>query len=617
MIFRPWAKRRSGRAGASRRTRNRNGQGRRASRPGPVLINPALDPTLIPPDPECGGLRLLGVSPAVEAGRNRIVLVALAFFALFGLITLRLVDLASSGARDLSFITARSEPDLPRADILDRRGVLLATDVSVFAAYADPLLIWDAADTAGRLATVLPDIDVPKLTARLSGRGRFVWIARELTPRQRFDVHNLGLPGIAFMDERKRFYPHREVLAHILGYTTIDGRGIAGVEMAFDDVIRGRTQADAPVRLSVDIRVQHAVHDEMTKAMARFQARSASAVLLDARSGEVVSLVSLPDFDPNDPSAANDADRFNRAVGGVYELGSTLKGFTIASALDSHTVSLWDGFDATHPIRVGRHTINDFHPKGRYLTVPEIFKFSSNIGTAKMAIAMGLETQTTYLERFGLLQRPPFELRETAKPIVPQRWGELQRMTVSYGHGIAISPLQLAVGGAALVNGGCLPTPTILRASGDGRPCARAITEHTSRVMLRLMREAVADGTGQRADVDGYPVAGKTGTAEKARRGGYDRKALLSSFMGVFPAQDPAYVVLVVLDEPKPSEETLNFATAGWTAAPVVGHIVSRVAPILGVAPVVVSSAGSGQPDKDTRKRRAALSMPSERTATN
>ncbi|MGF1454123.1 MAG: peptidoglycan D,D-transpeptidase FtsI family protein [Alphaproteobacteria bacterium] len=575
------------------------------------MINPALDQTLIVTSSVVQGrTRPVGLDEAVEAGRNRIVLVAVTFLVLFAVLSVRLFGLAVSGARDHSFISASSEPDLPRADILDRRGTLVATDVGAFAAYADPSRIWDAAEAADRITGVLARVDRDRLFERLSRKStRFVWVERELTPRERYEVHNLGLPGIDFMRERKRFYPHGTVLSHVVGYTTIDGKGIAGAELAFDPLIRGRTQADAPVRLSVDLRVQHALHQELASALDRFRARSAAGVVLDVRTGEVMGMVSLPDFDPNAPGEAGPARHFNRVVGGVYELGSTLKAFTIAAALDSATVSLLDGFDATHPIKVGRHQIRDFHPKRRFLTVPEIFRYSSNIGTAKMAIAMGLETQKDYLDRFGLLERPPFELKETARPITPERWGELQRMTVSFGHGIAISPLQLSVGGAALVNGGCLPRPTLISAMDPPGSCARAVTPATSRIMLDLMRAVVVEGTGKRADVEGYPVAGKTGTAEKARDGGYDQRAILSSFMGVFPANDPAYVVLVVLDEPKPTEETFNLATAGWTAAPLVGRIVARIAPMLGVPPVLAPS-GAGHEGRDRSARRVPLDEP-------
>ncbi len=563
-----------------------------------VLINPALDPTLTSIDPGAGARsRPLGENEAVEAGRGRVVLVAMAFLILFGALGTRLVTLAFSGARDLTFLADRREPDRPRADILDRRGTLLATDVSVFAAYADPSQIWDADEAANQLARVLPRLDRERLRARLARKeSRFAWIERELTPQERYDVHNLGLPGIGFLAERKRFYPHREVAAHVLGYVTIDGKGIAGAEMAFDDVIGGRIHADAPVRLSIDLRVQHTLHDELVAAMEKFRAKSAAGLVLDAATGEILALSSLPSFDPNDPGSAEKNARFNRVISGVYELGSTLKAFTIASALDSRTVTLTDGYDATHPIRVGRHRIRDFHAEGRYLSVPEIFRYSSNIGTAKMALDMGVEVQTDYLTRFGLLSRPTFELPGTAAPLVPERWGELQRMTVSFGHGLAISPLQLAVGAAALVNKGCLPRPTVLiQDRATLIECDRAISPETSQVMLDLMRNAVTEGTGQRADVEGYPVAGKTGTAEKARAGGYDRKAILSSFMGVFPAHDPAYVVFVFLDEPKPAADTFNFATAGWTAAPLVGQIVKRVAPLLGVPPMLAP--GGAGPD--------------------
>ncbi len=563
---------------------------------------PVQDPEILPPRAEDGsasvapsagetiwalsGRETKRETRALAAGRNRIVLAAAGFMLLFGVLAVRLVGLALTGPDDLTFLRAAREPDHPRADIVDRNGMLLATDVTVWAAYADPSKVWDPEDTADQLAAKLPDVNRDRLAKRLSGTGRFVWIARELTPQDQFEIHNLGLPGIGFIEERKRFYPHGEAVAHVLGYVDVDGSGIAGAEKAFDQAIAGRTHADEPVALSIDLRVQHSLNNELANAMERFRAKGAAGVILDVETGEVLAMSSLPGFSPNALDAAGADNRFNRVTAGVYELGSTVKAFTVAAALDSHTVTLEDGYDATDPIQYGRFRIRDFHAKKRYLTVPEIFHYSSNIGSAKMAMDIGTETFKSYFARFGLLERPSFELRETAAPLLPARWGEIETMTVSYGHGLAISPLQLAVGAAALVNGGCLPRATVLKtAQTVPGPCDRVISEETSRTMRMLMRDVVERGTGKQADVEGYPVAGKTGSAEKAKRGGYDRRALISSFMGVFPAQDPRYLVLVLLDEPRGTKETHYFATGGWTAAPVVAQIVKRMAPMVGVTP--------------------------------
>ncbi len=574
----------------SRSSRRRGGPSRRQKaliRPSSdVLINPALEDTsAMGVRPGAARHRVLGESCAVELGQNRIVVAGLGFVVLFAVLGVRLAILAFTGAQDLSFLEARNEPDRPRGDIVDRRGQLLATDVTVYAAYADPARVWDNAETARQIASVLPDLEEEDLFKRLEQGGRFVWIARELTPRQRYEVHNLGLPGIAFKEERKRFYPHGPVAAHMLGHVTIDGLGVAGSELAFDEAIRNRTAADGPVSLAMDLRIQHIVHEELRSSLETFQAKAAVGLLLHVHTGEILAMVSLPSFDPNEAGDALDNALFNRATAGVYELGSTMKAFAVATALDTGVVTLKDGYDATKPIRVGRHTIRDFHAQRRYLTVPEIFLHSSNIGTARMVLDMEKGVQRQYLERFGLLSRLDVELPERAKPLVPQRWGELHRMTISFGHGLAISPLHLAVGGAALVNGGCRLQPTILPRARAPAPCERVISERTSAIVRNLMRSVVVDGTGGRADVDGYPVAGKTGTAEKASSGGYDRSRLLSSFLGVFPAGAPDYLVYVVLDEPKPTAETFNYATGGWTAAPTVRNIVKRAAPLLGIPP--------------------------------
>ncbi len=332
--------------------------------------------------------------------------------------------------------------------------------------------------------------------------------------------------------------------------------------------------------------MQHALYDELTAAMARFHARGAGGIVLDVRTGETLGLVSLPDFDPNHAGAASQLARFNRISLGVYELGSIFKIFNTAMALESGKVGLKDGYDATKPLRAARFTIHDSHPKKRWLSVPEIFVFSSNIGSAKMALDLGGERQQAFLRRLGMLRRAAIELPEVGSPLSPSPWREINTMTVAFGHGIAVSPLQVASAAAAIVNGGILRPPTLLRREGPPPAGVRVVSKRTSDTMRRLLRAVVVEGTAKKAGVPGYLVGGKTGTAEKAISRGYDRRALIASFVGVFPMIQPRYLVFVMLDEPRPTKATFGFATAGWNAAPTTGRVIARIAPLLGVGAI-------------------------------
>jgi cell division protein FtsI (penicillin-binding protein 3) len=332
------------------------------------------------------------------------------------------------------------------------------------------------------------------------------------------------------------------------------------------------------------MRVQFALRDELTKGMDEFKAKAAVGIIMDTHTGEVIALSSLPDFDPNDPMASNSDSRFNRATLGVYELGSVFKTVTLAAALDSGKVKLNDQFDATHPIKIANYTIHDFHAENRWMNVPEIFMVSSNIGTAKIALQMGTDDFWAELGRFGLLTRPNIELPEVGDPLLPGRWGELSTITASFGQGIAVTPLQVVSAMAMIVNGGRKVHPTFLRQDAV-KPGPRLISEKTSAEMRDLLRLVVSDGTGRKADVTGYPVIGKTGTAEKAVAGGYAKHRLISSFLSAFPANDPRYAMFIMFDEPQGLKSTYGYATAGWNAAPVTARVVKRVAPLLGLQP--------------------------------
>ena len=545
----------------------------------------------VPNSPEHSNPRTGGRSaPAIETGRTRILMmVGLAVFA-FTSICVRLVDLAMFQVAEepaTARVAYKAGVTTQRGDIVDRNGVLLATNLTTASLYAKPNEISNGDEIANQLATVLPDLDVQSIAEKLNGDSRFMWIRRNLTPRQQWQVNRLGQPGLDFQTEEARVYPQGALGAHLLGYADIDNKGLAGIEKAYDKSLR--TNRD-PVQVSLDIRVQHVLHDELSRAVAEFDAVGAAGIILNVRNSEVVALVSLPDFDPNHPSDAADNQRFNRATLGVYEVGSTFKIFTTAIALDTGVVDLSGGYDATQPIRISRFTIRDFHPEARWLSVPEIFMHSSNIGAAKMALDFGGETQRAYLSRLGLLDSLPIALAETGAPMIPRPWRSINTMTIGFGHGIAISALHLAAGAAATINGGLYNPPTFVmgphNASETSPAGRRVFSEATSLKMRKLMRLVVEKGTGRKGAAPGYLVGGKTGTAETLSAGNYSSDKLLSSFVGAFPMNDPRYVVLVMLDSPKGTKKTQGFASGGWTAAPVVSRVVQRMAPFVAIVPI-------------------------------
>ncbi|WP_417686199.1 peptidoglycan D,D-transpeptidase FtsI family protein [Roseibium sp.] len=534
---------------------------------------------------------------SISAGavKSRVYVAMAAFVFVYLAIGGRLVLLAQMDeAPSSAWISAQDSVAASRPDLLDRNGEILATDIKTASLYAEPRRILDVDEAVEGLTSVLPDLNADVIRRRLDSRAGFVWLKRELAPDQADAVHNLGLPGIGFLSESQRFYPGGSTAGHIVGSVNVDNAGLTGIEKYIDGEWLGELQdlgfasdrSMEPVQLAMDLRVQHVVRDELAKAMDRYDAIAAVGIVLDAKTGEVVAMSSVPDYDPNDRAQALETDRLNRATGGVFEMGSVFKAFTTAMALDSGKVSVNDSFDATRPIRAGGRTISDFHGKNRILSVPEIFIYSSNIGTAKMMLAAGIERQKEFLGRLGLTSRLSTELPENASPLLPPKWNELAAMTISFGHGISVTPMQTAVAAAALVNGGTLLPPTFLPRSVEEAKSlgTRVVSEETSRVMRYLFRLNVVSGSGKRADVPGYTVGGKTGTAEKIENGRYVSNKRRNSFLSAFPMDDPRYVVLVVVDEPKPEREGIG-ATAGLNAAPTVGAIIRRAAPMLGVMP--------------------------------
>jgi cell division protein FtsI (penicillin-binding protein 3) len=521
---------------------------------------------------------------ALETARSRLLLISACFAVAFFVVAGRLVGLSTADAGAASAAAQRTSFDVARADILDRNGVLLATSLPTASLYADPKDVLDVDDAVEKLRRVFPDLAAETVRSRLQQETRFVWIRRNLTPREQHEVNQLGLPGLNFIEEERRVYPQGPVAAHVLGFADIDGKGLAGIERAFDQSLN----AGERVHLSIDMRIQNILRQELTAAVEEFNGIGGAGLVLDVRTGELLAMVSLPDFDPNNPGVASDDARFNRVTQGVYEPGSTFKLFTAAMALDSGTTTLNGGYDASKPIRVARHTIRDYRAKNRWLSVPEILVHSSNIGAAEMALDVGGRLQRNYLEQLGLLAPAAVELPEVGWPLVPSptQWRDIHTMTIGFGHGISVSPLQLASGVAAVVNTGLFRRPTVIRRDLPVDEGQRVISAETSRTMCALMRLIVLSGTGRNADVPGLRIGGKTGTAEKIVNGRYSRDARISSFIAAFPIDAPRYVVLAFVDEPKGNARTHNFATGGWVAAPVIRRVSERIAPILGVEPV-------------------------------
>ena len=530
-----------------------------------------------------------------DQAKSRVAIMLATFAVGYLIVGGRLIEYGMAKPETYSSIGPSDNLLASRPDILDRNGQVLATDIRTVSLYAEPSKIIDPDEALELLRSVLPDLDTKSTYKKLSSKSHFQWLRRQLTPRQQSQILALGIPGIGFRPEKRRFYPGGATASHVLGLVNIDNRGIAGMEKYIDsqglaDLASVGMTNDAklePVKLSIDLRVQNILREVLEKGVTNYKAIAAGGVVLNAKTGEVLAMASIPDFDPNDPVHALDPDRLNRVSAGTYEMGSTFKAFTIAMGLDTHTMTLNTLFDATKPLHIGGFTIHDFHGTHRFLSPKEVFVHSSNIGAARMADAVGIDGHKAFLERMGLLTRMTTELPEVATPSQPRVWKKINSMTIAFGHGVATTPLQTAVAGAALINGGLLIEPTFLprtQAEAD-KLAVQVVQPKTVQDMRTLFKANVVEsaGSGKQANIPGFDVGGKTGTAEKVIHGRYSHGHNFNAFLSGFPMSDPQYVVLIFIDDPATGEHNSNLA--GNTATPMVGEVIRRSAALLGVQP--------------------------------
>ena len=539
-----------------------------------------------------------------QRAEGRLLVLGVFFLCAYAAVAGRMGMLATSEPREPVASAPGSVIAMQRADIVDRQGRILATNFETHSLYAQPPQMIDPQNVAERLVEIFPDLDRDKLIEDFTGKRKFLWIKKKISPEQKQAVHDIGDPGLLFGPREMRLYPNGSLAAHVLGgagfgkegVSAAEVIGVAGVERQFDSYLRDPANGSKPLQLSLDLTVQAAAEQVLDGGMKLMNAKGATSILMDVQTGEVISVVSLPDFDPNNrprpPASGNDpsvSPLFNRAVQGVYELGSTFKIFAAAQAVDLGLVNPETIIDTRGPLRWGKFLIKDFRNYGNALSVTKIIVKSSNIGTARLAQQIGAERQQSFLQDLGMLEATPFEIAEAqgGKPLQPKNWSELSAMTISYGHGLSTTPMHLAAGYAAIANGGHYVSPTILKQPGPqlGRRVMSPEAAEAARIMLR---KVVTEGTASFARVPGYQVGGKTGTADKPKpRGGYYEDKVIATFASIFPAHDPKYVLVVTLDEPSIIAHGEERRTAGWTAVPVAAEMVGRLAPLLGLRPQV------------------------------
>lgn len=516
--------------------------------------------------------------------RTRLFAVVAFFTLAFAIVALRLIVLMGPNAfhdapKPQSAVLSSNEAAPKRVNITDANGIILATSLPTQSLYADPKIINDADLLTQKLMDVFPNLDRDRLYTDLTRDRRFVWIKRHLTPRQQAKVLAIGDPALALQTEYRRVYPQGSLTAHVTGYTNTDGIGIAGVEKQHEALL---LKGGEDLQLTIDTRLQDLLKTEMLKSIRQFNAIGGSGIVMDAHSGEILAMISLPDFDPHRYNTASENAKFNRNTVGVYEMGSTFKIFSTAAALENKTAHLSDMYDVRKPLRISRFQIRDFHPIKEPISLADVFVRSSNIGTALMAQEMGAEKLQNFYSDLGFFSRVRIDIPERGMPIIPDRWRKVNTLTASYGHGIAVSPMHVARATAAMVNGGTLPDPHFMKIKGSHqKPSLSVLSPETSAQLRGLLTLTVEEGTGSRVKQDHIWVGGKTGTAEKVTASIYNAGKLFSSFVGVFPSNDPRYIVLVAIDEPKGNKDSFGYATGGWTAAPVVSRVIEYMAPMM------------------------------------
>ncbi|MDT2033597.1 MAG: penicillin-binding protein 2 [Planktomarina sp.] len=536
--------------------------------------------------------------------QRRLIMIGCIFIISFGVIGMQMTALAMTEPSEPKAQNSINDISVSRADIVDRNGRILATNIETHSLYVHPKQLADPSGTALRLAEIFQDIDAITLKARFNGKQNFLWLRSAISPEEKQAVHDIGDPGLLFGPREMRLYPNGNLAGHILGGTTFGKQGVhsaevigvAGVEKEFDELLRDPKYNGRPLKLSVDLSVQSALEKVLRGGMQLMNAKAASAVLMEVHTGEIFAMSSLPDFDPNNrPIGLTKGDQsddplFNRAVQGLYEQGSVFKTFTVAQAMELGLVEA-DTMIDTKRFRWGKYAIKDYRNYGPELTVEKVLVKSSNVGTARLSQMIGADSQKSFLKSLGLLATTPIELVEgsTAKPQFPSKWSEIATMTISYGHGISGSPLHLAAAYSAIVNGGTFVSPTILQKSVS-EVGARIISKNVSDQLRSMLRDVVRtpEGTANLGEVSGYSVGGKTGTAEKiSKTGGYDAERVLATFASFFPSEDPKYVLIITLDEPEDRMGVEPKRTAGYTAVPVAAEVIRRVAPLLGLVPKI------------------------------
>lgn len=527
-------------------------------------------------------------SHAIDISIPRIKFTAAVVALIFSILILRILDLRFTNLEEVNTYKPHNPNSsffISRANIVDRNGELLASNIITASAYAHPNHIINIDQAATQLEELKIGLNKKNLLKLFSSKKSFVWIKRHLTPQEQQKIHDLGFPGIYFSRDERRIYPHGSLFSHILGYANIDGQGIAGLERMYNGQLQHLAKQNVDLQLSLDVRVQNVLKTEIQKGIEEQSAIGGSGIVMNVNNGEILGMLSLPDFDPHHPDKELRKNFFNQNTLGVYEMGSTFKVFTVAMGLDMGAIKLNDDFDVSRPLRIGKFTINDYRGKGGRLSVPEILQYSSNLGAAQIAQLVTIKNQKNYLRKLGLFAELKEEVPETTKPLYPddKNWREASLITISYGHGMAVTPIHLAQSFSSVVNGGLLYKPQLLLQPHEKNHGRRVFKSTTSETMRKLLMLVAQEGSAQKAKIDEYLVGGKTGTTEKNNGKHYNKKANIAIFIGAFPMNKPEYLVLVIIDEAKANKKNFGFTTGGMIAAPIAKNIIEKIAPILNI----------------------------------